>query len=121
MGLWSVARLLSNSHIAELDLNSPTTFDSLGVVYTAYAPLNTGAASTNGGSYGGQINNDQQSFFDYNLREYLNGEGLINEGGGGSEYLNIDQYDPNIFKLDMFSPDELLNSGGTLFSLPTLC
>jgi len=117
MGLWTLARQLTNSHISEIDINAPTTFDSLGVVYTAYAPLNTGyAAGAGNGSYGGQINNDNQSFFDYSLREYLYAEGLINEGGSGSEYLNIDQYDPNIFSMEMFSPDELANSGNSLVS-----
>ena len=117
MSLWTLARQLTNSHISEIDKNSPTTFDSLGVVYTSYAPLNTGYAAGEGnGSYGGQVNNDNQSFFDYSLREYLYGEGLIGQGGSGSEYLNIDQYDPNIFSLDMFSPDELANSGNSLVS-----
>ena len=117
MGLWTLARQLTNAHISEIDKNSPTTFDSLGVVYTSYDPLNTGyAAGLGNGSYGGQSNNDNQSFFDYNLREYLFEQGLISQGGAGNEYLNIDQYDPNIFSLDMFSPDELANSGNSFVS-----
>ena len=35
---------------------------------------------------------------------------------GGNDYLDIDNYDPNIFSFDMFSPDELLNSGNSFVS-----
>jgi len=35
---------------------------------------------------------------------------------GGNDYVDIDNYDPNIFSFDMFSPDELLNSGASFVS-----
>lgn len=117
MGLWTIARQYTNAHFDKIDPSSAYTFDSLGVPYTSYDPLNSGYAANEGnGVYGGQENNDNQSFFDYNLRTYLYENGLINTDAAGSEFLNIDQYDPNIFTLDMFSPDELLNSGNSYVS-----
>jgi len=116
-GIWTLARQLTNAHLNELDLSNPTVFDSLGSAYTSYEPLNTSYANTSGtGEYGGQEQNDQQYFFDYNIRTYLNEQGLIDTDAAGSEYINIDQYDPNIFTMDMFSPDELLNSGNSYVS-----
>jgi len=119
MGLWTLARQYTNSHINQIDLSNPTyTYDAQqGVTYTSYDPLNTGYASQSGtGQYGGAEQNDNQFFFDYNLRQYLQENGLINTGVADAEFLNIDQYDPNIFSLDMFSPDELLNSGNSYVS-----
>lgn len=117
LSIWTLARQYTNAHIQELDKNSPILFDSIGKIYTGYEPLNTGYASTSGtGNYGGAANNDNQYFFDYNLRKYLQDNGMINSGVAGSEYINIDQYDPNIFKMEWFTPDELLNSGSSYIS-----
>ncbi|MDX2359880.1 MAG: carboxypeptidase-like regulatory domain-containing protein [Crocinitomicaceae bacterium] len=116
MGLWTVARQYTNSHISELNTDAGTSYQNLGLTYVDYEPLNTGWASTHGGEYGGQENNDEQTFFDYNLRNYLFEEGELSTGAGGSEYINIDQYDPNIYQMDWFSPDELLNSGNSYVS-----
>jgi hypothetical protein len=112
-----MARQLTNSHIGELDLNSGVVSDSGSFKYISYSRLNTGSAYTTGtGAYGGQENADNQSFFDYNLRNYLYSQGMIGNGGAGSDFINIDQYDPSIYKFDMFSPDELLNSGNSFVS-----
>ena len=117
MGLWTIARQLTNGHLTQLNTDQPNYIDSNGTVYTSYDPLNTGYAYTSGtGQHGGDQNNDEQSFFDYNLRSYLMDNGMITSGVDGLEYINIDQYDPNIFSLDMFSPDELLNSGNSFVS-----
>jgi hypothetical protein len=117
ISLWTMARQLTNSHINELDKSQASIFDSLGITYINYEPLNTGYANTSGtGNYGGQENNDNQSFFDYNLRTYLYENDMLSSDGAGSEFLNIDQYDPNIFKLSWFAPDELLNSGNSYVS-----
>lgn len=111
LGIWSIARQLANFHITELDLNSGVISDSGSYKTITYNRLNTGYASTSGtGNYGGQQNNDNQSFFDYNLREELE----LNVAG--TDFIDIDQYDPNIFKFDMFSPDELLNGGNSFVS-----
>lgn len=117
IGIWSIARQLTNFHIEELDLNSGTITDNGSFKQITYDRLNTGYAYTSGtGEYGGQENNDNQSFFDYNLREYLQNTMGIGSGGAGSEYVDIDQYDPSIYTFDMFSPDELLNSGNSFVS-----
>lgn len=117
IGIWQIARLLTNNHISEIDKNSGVVSDSGSFKVITYDRLNTGYAYTSGtGNYGGQENNDNQSFFDYNLRSYLYSQGLIANGASGSDFINIDQYDPSIYKFDMFSPDELLNSGNSYVS-----
>jgi hypothetical protein len=111
VGIWEIARQLTNFHIEELDKSSGDTTDMGSFKAISYNRLNTGYAYTSGtGNYGGQENNDNQSFFDYNLRTQL---GL---DPAGLDYVDIDQYDPNIFSFDMFSPDELLNSGNSFVS-----
>jgi hypothetical protein len=110
LGIWQIARQLANFHIEELNLNSGVMSDSGSFKAITYERLNTGWANTHDGQYGGQINNDNQSFFDYNLRKNLELD------AGGNDYLDIDNYDPNIFSFDMFSPDELLNSGNSFVS-----
>jgi hypothetical protein len=117
IGIWQIARQLTNFHIRELDLNSGVVSDSGSFKAITYNRLNSGYASQSGtGSYGGQENNDNQSFFDYNLREYLYEQGAIGTGGSGSDFIDIDQYDPSIYSFDMFSPDELLNGGNSFVS-----
>jgi hypothetical protein len=91
-------------------LNSGIYSDSGSFKAITYERLNTGYAYSHNGAFGGQKNFDNQSFFDYNLRKNL---GL---NPGGNDYLDIDSYDPNIFSFDMFSPDELLNSGNSFVS-----
>jgi hypothetical protein len=111
IGIWTIARQLTNFHITELDLNSGVISDSGSFKTITYDRLNTGYANTSGtGNYGGQLNNDNQSFFDYNLRNKL---GL---DVAGSDFVDIDNYDPSLFQFDMFSPDELLNGGNSFVS-----
>jgi len=118
--IWRNARLLANSHITEVDLSSGVESDSGSFKRITYNRLNTGYAYNSGtGEYGGQggkldINGntilDQQSFFDYNLRKKLG------FNVSGTDFIDIDQYDPTTFTLDMFSPDELFNSGNSFVS-----
>ncbi len=111
IGIWNTARLLANSHIKELDVNNATVVNNGYYNTVSYDQLNTGYAYTSGtGNFGGAENGDQQSFFDYNLRKKLNLD------VAGTDYLQVDSYDPSIFSIDMFSADELLNSGNSFIS-----
>jgi len=74
--------------------------------------LNAGDAFQTGtGEYGGQVNNDQQSFFDYNLRQKLG------YNPAGTDFVDINQYDPNLFQFDVCSlQTNLLDSGQSYVS-----
>lgn len=110
IGIWTIARQLANFHITELDLFDATVADSGNFTQVTYSRLNSGYAAANGGAYGGQQQGDNQSFFDYNLRTKL---GL---SGANEDFIDIDNYDPSMFSLDMFSADELFNNGNTFVS-----
>ena len=117
IGIWTIARQLTNFHITELDVNSGVSEEKDNFEYITYDRLNTGYASESGtGNYGGAEENDNQTFFDYNLRNYLTENGYITGGVAGTDFIDIDQYDPNIYSFDMFAPDELLNGGNSLVS-----
>lgn len=105
IGIWTVARQYMNSHLDELD-KSESTFD----YYGTYPRITYARLNASKGEFGGQENNDAQYFFDYNVRQKL---GLNTDG---TDFVDIDALDPDFFTLDMFSPDELLNSGNTYFT-----
>ncbi len=87
VGLWTIARQYMNYHIRELDLNNPilTYFGTaLQVDYN-------------------RLVSDGQYKFDESVRTEL--------GASETEFIDIDNLDPNMFRLDMFSADELLNNG----------
>jgi hypothetical protein len=104
--LWTLARQLANSHLTELDKSNPHIVDYGSYQQYSYDRLNPGYAYTSGtGEFGGQENNDKQSFFDYNLRQKLG------FNPAGTDYVVVDAYDPSTYNLGMFSPDELFNQG----------
>src|SRR3989338_4480093 len=106
IGIWEIARQYTNFHISELDTTQFTVADSGSFQKITYERLNSGYAYTSGsGEYGGVKNGDNQTFFDYNLRNKL---GL---NPAGNDFIDIDQYDPNLYNFDMFAPDELFNGG----------
>ena len=93
--LWRTMRQLANKHIKELD-ESSMWVESVGTFNRVhYAQLNADP-----GEYTGS---GEQSFFDYNLRKAL---GLDPDG---TDYINVDALDPNLFSLGMFSADELIS------------
>jgi hypothetical protein len=101
VGLWTLMRQLANSHTdygRGIDENNPTISNFGSFQQVDFATLNTAP-----GVYEGF--DDSQSFFDYNLRESL---GMLADG---TDFINVDGLDPSLFSLDMFSADELLNSG----------
>ena len=62
------------------------------------------------GAYRGEINEDAQSFFDYNVRQNL---GL---GTDGVDFVDFNSLKPSELRLDFFSASELLNNGNNLVS-----
>jgi hypothetical protein len=119
IGMWTIARQYMNNHILEYDKSvAGSHYDFYGTFpRVTYDRLNASP-----GDYSGQENGDAQYFFDYNVRlkyaeEVLGYTGSdITDFADGTTYIDIDALDPNFFTLDMFSADELLNSGNSLFT-----
>ncbi|MFA6199484.1 MAG: carboxypeptidase-like regulatory domain-containing protein [Bacteroidales bacterium] len=93
--LWTIMKQEANSHILYRDLDNPIIDNSGSMTYVTYNRLYDGAS---------------QTYFDQALRSKL---GL---SVTGTDYLDIDSYDPSMFSLDMFSADELFNSGNSIVS-----
>ena len=101
--LWQYMRQLVNSHIS-LDNSKPIylvngnryTYDELIAQGISPSPYDTIL-------YSRTANSASQSTFDRNLRNSI--------GAGQTDYINVDEIDPNSLSIDMFSADELLNSG----------
>lgn len=100
--IWQYARQLSNRHIS-FDYSKPI-FLVGGKQYTL-DDVKNGVVSPS--PYDTIIYNkrssDTISAFAQNLRNKL--------GVGVTDYVDVDNYDPTMFSLDMFSADELLNDG----------
>lgn len=106
--MWQYMRQLVNSHIS-LDNSKPIylvngnqyTYDELQAQGISPSPYDTIL-------YARSANAASQSVFDRNLRSKI--------GAGATDYINVDELDPNSLTLDMFSADELLNSGNPFVS-----
>jgi len=97
IGLWGLARQLTNSHILDFDTENPIlVYDEFGVFQDTI-------------NYNRRLGNDQ-TYFDLNLRNKL---GLDPHG---LDYIDFDAVDPSNLSLDMFSPDELFNNGSAYVS-----
>lgn len=94
VGLWTLGRLYVNSHTRELDNAPGSGYDSTTVIVDGNSYV-----------YFNQLIGDGQYQFDYKLRESL---GL---DPNGSDYINIDNINPENLSLDMFSAEDLLNQG----------
>ena len=113
VGLWTMMRQIANAHINELDKSSPHLLMVDGVFQDTI-------------NYDRLYSFTDQRIFDINLRKKL---GLDLQG---TDWIDIDSYDPNSktinyfdangvlhknaslgdgFTIDMFSPDELFNDG----------
>ena len=102
--LWTLTRQYANSHLAQQDTDNPIIHFDAGGNYTdtiSYNPLYTPGAD--GGPLG-----EGQYFVDYNIRQGL---GL---DPAGTDWIDIDSYDPDFFDVNWFSADELLNNGNNL-------
>lgn len=96
-GLWTLARDLTNRHIRELDMDNPILVPG-------------GAGTTDLILYNRKYSASEQAYFDINVRKAL---GLpVN----GTDWINIDKYNPDMFNVNMFSPDELFNNGNSYVS-----
>ncbi len=89
--LWTIMKQEANSHILYRDLENPIIDNSGSIPYVTYNRAYDQAS---------------QTYFDRALRDKL---GL---SVNGTEFIDIDSYDPSTFSLDMFSADELFNNGG---------
>lgn len=91
-GLWGRMRQLTNAHISQLDsmpiLNLEMSTNSFSDVYDF-----------------NRLNDGTQTQFDRSIREKLG------YNVNGTDWIDIDSYDPSTFTLDMFSADDLLNGG----------
>lgn len=91
--LWTVMRQYANWHIRELDKDDPhPVYDDYGVFQDTI-------------NYDRLLDLNSQFYFDLNLRKEL---GLPLDG---LDWIDVDNLDPSIFNVDMFSADELLRSG----------
>jgi len=106
--LWQRTRQYANGHLAQLDLENPILHYDANGNFTdtiSYNPLYT-PVDPNNPLLGGV----GQSFIDYNMRIAL---GL---DPAGTDWIDIDSFDPSFFQTDWFSADELLNNGNYLAS-----
>ncbi len=97
VGLWTLARQLTNFHISEIDVTNPQPVFENGVFQDTI-------------NYPRFYNEADQAFFDYNLRKSL---GLATDG---LDYIDLDSYDPSALNINFFSADELLNNGNNYVS-----
>lgn len=97
--LWGKARQLTNSHTTELDLNNPILNPELSGTYPAYY-------------YNYLYNAGDQTGWSINLLDKM---GLPRNYTG---FVNIDELDPSMLSIDMFSVEDLLgqNSGSQYVS-----
>lgn len=91
--LWTIMKQEANSHILYRDLANPIIDNSGSIPYVTYNRSYDAAS---------------QTFFDRALRQKL---GL---SVNSTDFIDIDSYDPSTFSLDMFSADELFNSGNSI-------
>ncbi|MEZ5018051.1 MAG: carboxypeptidase-like regulatory domain-containing protein [Flavipsychrobacter sp.] len=101
--LWQYMRQLSNNHIS-LDQSNPI-FRVNGQNYSYNDLLTQGISPSPFDTilYNRIANGETQSTFATNIRKKL---GLKN-----TDYVDVDELDPSTFSIDMFSADEILNSG----------
>jgi hypothetical protein len=104
--LWEITRQYANNHLEQQDRENPLIhFDANGSFTDtiSYNPLYT-PRDPNNPLLGGV----GQAFIDYNMRLAL---GL---DPAGTDWLDIDSFDPSFFQTEWFSADELLNNGNYL-------
>ncbi|MEZ5014821.1 MAG: carboxypeptidase regulatory-like domain-containing protein [Chitinophagales bacterium] len=113
INLWTIARQLTNKHILTLDTENPMlVIDGQEYTYEEYLSnpdLFFGTTDTI--NYNRLFLSEDQSYFDKQLRNRLNEMGY---NIGALDYINIDNLPLDVFSLDLFNADELLNQGSSL-------
>ncbi|HTN45344.1 MAG TPA: TonB-dependent receptor [Flavipsychrobacter sp.] len=111
VSIWNVMRLSANQHLLSFDFDKPTYVKN-GIKYTKEQVQNGEViiGSNDTVFYERRFDAGVQSTFSKNLRTKM---GL---DPNGLDYLNVDNMDPSLFSLDMFSPDELLNQGSSFIN-----
>jgi len=95
VGLWTLMRQLTNKQIQQLDYLHPhAVYDNNGIFQDTVW-------------YDRICDWSLQSYFDMNLRQKLS------LAKNGLDWIDIDNLDPSVFSLDMFSADELFHYGNT--------
>ncbi len=98
-GLWTLMYQNANRHISQLDYNNPIMEYEGSTLRVRYDRLN---------------NTENQTEFDRNMREY------DKEHVGATDWLDVNSYTPEQYAaaggMDMFSSDELFNSGNAYVS-----
>ena len=104
--LWTLMRQNANRHIMELDLDNPIYETRGSQIYVNYNRL---------------LDADQQTPFDAAFRDYLISNGFTNTDGTPIDeytWIDVDRYSPEDYAaaggMNMFSADELFNSGNPL-------
>jgi len=106
--LWTIMRQNANRHISQMDFDNPIYEQRGSQLYVNYPRL---------------LDDDQQSPFDEAFRQYLMDNGYTNTDGTPIDdytWIDIDRYSPDEYVaaggINMFSADELFNSGNSVVS-----
>lgn len=114
VNLWNLMRQNVNGHIAQFDRLHPTLLiDGVRYEWDEDCNCNPGLPAFSSNDtilYDNYYDATSQTYFDKKLREALG------EPVDGLGRINIDALDPEIFSLDMFTADDLLNGGNSLVS-----
>jgi len=105
VALWTLARQYTNFHLGTVDTSQPTAVYQNGIYQDTinYPALYVADPNRPGFGLG-------QTFFDWNLRQKLG------YAANSLNYIDVDDLDPSVLNLSMFSTDELLNGGNNLVS-----
>ncbi len=95
-GLWTLMRQISNQHIEDLDRSNPLPkYDENGIFMDTV-------------DFNRLVSTEAQATFDKSLRTKL--------GAADDEWIDVDAYEPSMYSLDMFSPEDLFNQGSSYVS-----
>ena len=107
-GLWRLMREKANVHIDQMDIDHPIYEERGSQLYVNYNRL---------------LNREKQTLFDETFRNYLISNGFTNTDGSAIDeytWIDVDRYMPEDYVkaggLDMFSADEMFNSGNSYVS-----